>query len=479
MVFFEIRPFWVDEWFFMYNLKTKSAAALMGPLDYMQQFPRIYLVVLKVITSFFNYSYISLRLPSLVVSIATILVSYNLMKQVYTKQTIARYLFILILVSSFTFTEYFVQIKQYAMEILLSSMVIWQLLKLPDITSKENISITGYALLCLSFLVFPFFSYTYPMAVAPLYFIVFFQTISLVRANSQVYEKLQKAFLIWFPLILLSFSIAFFYKLDVKQVMNDGIMHSFWDFLMIDNAHKLQSFLNAFYTLFSQTGSGLIFETLFGIIGVISFIYGLIRSARYLTKKETDKELLLVLYSCLLLTTALLLFLFRKLPIGTPRLNAFTVPSIAILIIHFLNDLSSKLKNKAIAGFLPVVLVIGVTGNIFTTYFVYFTNPVYKKQMNIYTATQKAIRDAQLKHIPMVITSGVKYPYNGTGEKRNPDHPSVWVLKTFPAYDMNQNLPVYQVKDISDAPIFIKSLPPEEKEVIAGDGEIYTTLQRH
>ena len=62
LVLAQIKPFWVDEWFIIYNLKTKNAAALFGQLEFMQQFPRVYLVLLKSFTSFFNYR-ASLKTP--------------------------------------------------------------------------------------------------------------------------------------------------------------------------------------------------------------------------------------------------------------------------------------------------------------------------------------------------------------------------------------------------------------------------------
>lgn len=56
-VIFPVRPFWIDEWRIIYNLKFKTAEGLRGPMDFMQQFPRAYLQLIKAFTALFNCSY--------------------------------------------------------------------------------------------------------------------------------------------------------------------------------------------------------------------------------------------------------------------------------------------------------------------------------------------------------------------------------------------------------------------------------------
>ena len=38
--FFFTKPFWIDEWRIIYNLKTRSVPGLWDTLDFLQQFPR-------------------------------------------------------------------------------------------------------------------------------------------------------------------------------------------------------------------------------------------------------------------------------------------------------------------------------------------------------------------------------------------------------------------------------------------------------
>lgn len=112
MVFVQIKPFWVDEWFIMSSLKTKNSKEIFGQLNFMQQFPRVYLSLFRSFTSSFSYSYTSLRLPSYIVSLLTMVLGFRLTKKIGDDSIFARYLFILVVVSSFTFTEYYVEVKQ-------------------------------------------------------------------------------------------------------------------------------------------------------------------------------------------------------------------------------------------------------------------------------------------------------------------------------------------------------------------------------
>ncbi len=140
---FEIKPFWLDEWNVIYNLKTKTYAQLGGKLDYGQQFPRVYLQIIKYITQPFDYSYTSLRLPSFVVHVSGLIFCYILSGRIFGKQNAYRFFWLFIYASYSTSVEYFVQTKQYTMEMLLALVALWQLLELLN-TGAKNIRFTRY-----------------------------------------------------------------------------------------------------------------------------------------------------------------------------------------------------------------------------------------------------------------------------------------------------------------------------------------------
>ena len=477
MVFVPIRPFWVDEWFIIYNLKTKDFNGLRGKLELMQQFPRAYLLVFKFFTSAFDYRYFSLRLPSYVVGMSTIFLSLHIIKRIYSDTVLTRYLFVLILVSSFTFTKYFVETKQYSMDVFLSVLTLWQLLEVLQL-GQNPLKGRKYGLVCMSFLLAPFFSYTYPLAVFPVYMIALLRILKILRSSDDTSAKYKKMILVCFPLLLCSISLYLFYIFDLKQLMADGAMHGFWSFLMIDKSHLLTSFLTTAYTLFSQLGSGLIFETIFGIVGIISFLYGAQTGLIRYMKKEESIEIYLLIYCFLLVSVSLALFLLGFMPIGTPRLNAYTVPSITILIIYITNKVSLKVTRDSRKLILPAILYLGTAGNVFSVFINYFSGPIYKKQMIIYNATEKAIQQAQTRKIPILITKGYTYPYEGPANPDGAPEPGIWALKTFPSYLPADNLQVYAISDLDHAEAYLQSMPDSVHSALVGDGVNFREMGR-
>jgi hypothetical protein len=473
----EIRPFWVDEWRIIYNLKFKTAAQLWGPLDFMQQFPRAYLIPVKWFTSRFGYSYTSLRLPSFVVGTAVILFSYHLMNRIYGRDHFARFLFVLVLISCSTFTDYFVEIKQYTMELLLSLVALWQLIELLRIDNTSSLHKLRYLLLCISLLVTPFFSYSYPVAIAPVFMVLLVQSVFFLKDEGRPAGKRKLLLLKWFPLLLCIVGTSVFYKVDVAQLLRDKDMHKFWGHLLMDRGFSWRSFFTNCYMLFAEVGSGFVFWYLFGIFGILSFAFG-IRSAVNSRYSLSDNSVFIRLYCVGLLVFAIALFAAGKLPLGEPRLNAFTVPAISMLLIGFFDFLAQKGAKGRFAKIMVSIFYVGLIGNIYTTFFASFTGEAYARKMDIYRATQTAITIAQDKKLPIFVTPGVAYPYEKT--KNLPYETTVpgdWVLKTFPAYKVADSIPVFAVNDLRDVKEAISHLPAIETSAVVGDGisyKIYT-----
>ena len=472
----EIKPFWVDEWFIIDNLKSKDVPALFGQLHFLQQFPRVYLAILKVFTSFFNYSYFSLRLPSFIMGFASILLAWNIMKRLYPAPTFTRYLFMAMIVASSTFLEYFAEMKQYQMDIFLSLVALWQLFELLRIRLNQ-VYLFRYLLLCTSFIIVPYFSYTYPIAIALVYLLIFFRSVNITKRREATDKKAVLLILSWAPLVLGVISITLFYLLDVRRLVNDKIMYDRWDFVMVSGQRRFLSFAENGYKLFSQAGSGLLFETLLGMLGVMSLFYGLVSAIKRLRSKDSSDELLLVIYSCIVLLATLILLFTRKLPCN-PRLNAYTLPSIAILIIYFFNKVLLNGARRRAWVVLPALLLFGVTGNVYATYINYFISPVHKKQQQIYDASAQAVRQAQNQGFPIMITPDISYPYQQAVQDAGTPDPAVWVLKTLPAYNVTLNIPVYAIADTQQARIALAALPASVKAVVAGNGVNFTVIKR-
>ena len=487
--FFPIRPFWNDEWRLIYNLKFKTVPQLWGTLDLLQQCPRVYLTALKNITSYFDYSYTSLRLPALVITVANIFFCFYLKKKIFPRRSVYCFLFILILISSQTFTDYMVQVKQYEMEIFLCLLALWQSITLLEIVDE---GLSGkkykYTLLCFSFLVAPFFSYTYPIAVAP----VIPMIILYAATKNKTQENKTKLLALYFPLVLVCISIVVFYFIDVRQLMADDRMYVSY-LRMLGNKKNENHFVQNFWKLFALLGSGGVYEIVFGILGIAAFINGLYDFAKSTIKNFTRQDYL-KLYALSLLILTLCLILSGKLMGSVARLTAFTVPSISMLIVFFLQDMKDIYGRITLARVLASIVFIGLFGNILSTCINTFTYPEYSNRIKTYRNTSLALRQARENNIPILITDGVR------GDQINDPAPAPGkissntinasqvagadtlcaevVLKVNPEYKTWARIPVYIMPDAKWTSEYIKQLPAGTKSAIVGDGINFVMLTR-
>jgi len=474
-VLVQARPFWIDEWRVIYNLKYKSPAMLWGELAYMQEFPRVYIQLIKAFAAPFDYSYFTLRFPSFAVGTFAIYFCYRLMNRMYGPSRQSKYLFILIIFSCFTATEYYIQVKQYTMDILTSLIAIWQLLEIRSFLYNSSTSLRRYIIVCFSLIAVPFFSYTYPITILPLFIIV---PIYLLYAVQRRQLKTQKIVL---TCILLLSSLAaniVFYKTDVAQVMADKGMSIFWEHSYMKDGFEPIKFMQKMYRLFAYPGAGYLFEIIFGSIGIAAFIYTLIRVVSSFSKSLNSKHGWLALYSLLTISITITLYLLHKMPIE-PRLNVYIMPSLAILTIHILNNFElMRLKSNTVKA-TRILLLIGVAGNIFTTHITQFLQLRHNKALDIYVATENAIIKAQKDGLPILITPYIAYPYEWTANL--PDWrpiPGDWVLKAFPAYKVDNHLDVYAIENMEHPAEEMKKLPMNINAVMMGDGVSYHVVNR-
>jgi len=492
MAFFPIRPFWNDEWRLIYNIKFKSEHQLWGRLDLLQQCPRVFLILLKKVTAFFDYSYISLRLPALVITTASIPLCFYLRKKVFPNGSVYTYLFILILISSQTFTDYIVQMKQYEMEIFLCLLTLWQLMTLLDIGVESRVNKLKYLLLCFTFLVAPFLSYTYPIAVAPLIPIVIISSVMHIRNRQLKSNKLSYLLSLYLPLLLVCAAIVVFYIVDVKQLMVDNNMYQSYK-KMLDNERSSSNFIRDFWGLFSLVGSGALYEIIFGVLGITSFFYGMYRLIKNRTDVPTRQDYF-KLYAIMLLLLTLALFLSGKLLGEVARLTAFTVPSIAILIVSFFEDLGAKYNYQKLANIITAVLFLGLFGNIIVTFIDRLSFPEYKNRIETYRHTAKALRQARLNKEPILITDGVR------GDKINRDASAPGkilsntitpqqiagmdtlctevILKVNPEYKVWDTIPVYIIPDMKWTKEYMAQLPSDIKSATFCDGINFMRVYR-
>jgi len=383
------------------------------------------------------------------------------------------------------------------MEILLSITAIWQLITLLSISNGDRIFSRKYLLLCTSFAIAPFFSYTYPFVIVPVYITIAFYSVDAIKNKQFDRHTILKQ---WLPLGICILSLATAYISDIIQVVKDNGMHQYWAYLMLTHNSGPTKFFTGFYQLFSEAGNGLMFETIFGIVGIVAFLHTIISFKHVFNKTDRNTDDYLKLYALLVVLLTLIFFAAGRLPIGEPRLNAFTVPAIAILVIYFLNGMrQTPLKIKLRKGTVAI-LYIGAAGHIFTTFSTQFFKAEYYKKLDIYVSTENAIIMAQEKNLPILITSDIAYPdekvanfpytqtaaismcfptgYAAINATSHNCTPGDWILKTFPAYKVDRQLPVYAINGMNEAANVIKSLPGTTSAFLVGDGRSFRIINR-
>ncbi len=453
---FPIQPFWIDEWRLIFNLKFLSWAQLWGPLRYTQQCPRLYLAALKALNAPAQYSYATLRLPALALSVSSMAVAWQLMKRIFPdRQEWLRPLFMLILVSSQTFTTYLVQAKHYEAEIFLALTAMWQALELEKL-AKEDMSVPRIVLLCFTLATAPFFSYTYPVAIAP----------ALLLACYSVLNGGRKMILL--PVAASAASICLFYLSDVCQLMHDTVMHRYWAYRMATGG-PAQRLENLWY-FFATVGPGAVFEIVFGLLGIAAVMYALLRLSGRVALVPGNPERWVTTYAISLILLVTLLSVSGRLPAGEAKFGAFCVPALALLIVSLLQWLRARARGVALV--LGSILFAELAGNVVSVIYNTYTAPEYARRMRIYHATAAAIMQAKNLNLPLMVTPGVAWPDEIVHKVPFLENITAdAVLKTWPAYDSRQRLRIHAIQDTA-------CVPQGFRACIAGDGEHYRLLRQ-
>lgn len=454
----EIKPFWLDEWSIIQNLKFRPAADLWGTLENTQQFPRTYLQIINFFSHRFDYSYTSLRLPAYVVHVVALVGCYRLSTHIFKNNVTQMCFWVLAYASSKTALEYFVQIKHYTMEMALALAVFWQLKELLQISEGKRMATGPYLFLCATFIVFPFFSYCYPIALLPVYFIIG----SKPFIPGQGKKKWQWKTII--PLLCGAISIMIFYFIEVRNVVQDGGMKQYWHEYMVASSFPLR-----IYQLFANMGAGDLFETIYGILGITALAYATYCAITRKSKTFTPY----VLYSVLLVWTTVLLFFMGKLPLGAHRLNAYALPATALLILFLLGELSLWSSKWATGvNIATTVFCIAFIGNAVATLLNDISDEEHQKKLHIYEQTAKVINQANNNAQAIAVTSAIAYPYQDmmTGG---------WVLKTHPAYKSTSTLPVYSIPVNANVDSFMNALTADINNVLYFNADTFYTYPKN
>jgi len=443
------------------NIKFKSAADLWGPLDFTQQFPRVYLQVVKAITSAFNYSYAGIRFQSFVVGAAAVWLTWHIARRIFEDKP-ERYLFVLVIAGNPMFIDYMGQVKHYEMEMLMGLVALWQFVEVLQL--REQYNIARLSILFASVIIAPFFSYTYPIAVAPVLALLAFSALGSQRM------PMQRRILILSILALSAMSIAVFYIFDAAQVMQDTNMHNFWFFKPDYINGGFQKRATNTWLFFAKTGAGAVFEYVFGVATIIATI----ASIRHLAKKSewlqgTNKSLLV--YSLLLVAGLICLYFLDKIPLGQAKFTIFAAPALSLILATAMGRWLESNDGRA-PRIVTTVLFAAMAGNILTAFLQVFTSDDYRWKLQIYQANTKALELAQKEHLPIIVTPEIGRPDDITVPVPYLSMPdAAGILRTYPAYHQREGTLIIAVKRDPSPSEIEAALPPNTAKYILSNGK--------
>lgn len=472
-----MKPFWLDEWFVIFNIKFKEIDEFFfRPLEFSQGFPRVYLSLLKYFSRTFDYSHLSLVIIPSIIQALNIIFFWHLSKEaVYRENKLKGYFLVLLFLSYKTTFVYFTQIKPYTMELFCSLLAIWQYYEFGRHFKYSRAKDFRFWIAVGILPVAPFLSYSYPIIITPLLTGLFFTFVYTGKTFDNTMKTL-------FPLALFLISIVIEYYIDIKFALSSNIHRAnLWRTYSV-SYESLNSFIlhlsRSFFVFMSHaflpldkylkdplwTGNYIkhIIYLFRILIFLIPTVIGILMISSFTIKDFTDsaneggsflsgfKVFSLTEYSIrtfffVLFFAIWVLFLMNLLPIGPKRANYFCIPMLGYLwiegIYFFKRNKNSFFylygNSILISGLISLVVFIGIGYN---------KEALEKSgsRAQWYHTVGKAIQAAYNTDLPILVPV----------KERNWKHAAGWhfnlMLKTHPYHNNKKEVKTISLAVIKD-----------------------------
>lgn len=422
---FKVKAFWLDEWFILYNLKYKSYSELFDNLFYIQQFPRVYLVIIKKLADITNYNYFALRfLPTLMQLINISFIFFTIRKIVFPNNNKQGYLFVLFFLSFQTTIFYFTQLKQYTMEMFFSLLSLYLFYYFSKNYERIKVKSVVYFSILIAIFSGSFFSYTFPIVIAPFMFFL-----SITAIHNFISKQFQ--FKPILPIIIFLISLICNYFTDLQFVLNSKEQYGNFDEYIM-NYNSIGSIISSLYNIirifaynFTYTPQNyniifalflhltkiiIILLTIIGFLIIIKEQFEKIRTNKinYWKSYSFRENPNISVYLLILFFVTIFLYFLRMLPAGQPRINYFSYLFTTYFLIVGLFWIITK--SKYFKHFMITIVLFATMFQITRNYCRELENKNLIFDQKIYENVGSAIIKAQTDNIPIVVMDNEFYP---------------------------------------------------------------------
>ena len=189
------QSLWLDEAIGAIAVKEYSFNEILLNFIRFDNHPPLYYLLLKLWTSFFGYSELSLRMPSIIFGVLTIHIVYPICEKISGKK-LALVASILLVTSQFHI-YYSQEARMYSMATFFAALAIYEFIFLVNATTKSKSNIKNWLFFSLSITVLLFTDY-FPVFLLPAYWILPLG----MRKNKSWWYKLALSF---FPMVVFGF----------------------------------------------------------------------------------------------------------------------------------------------------------------------------------------------------------------------------------------------------------------------------------
>ena len=340
--------FWLDEAFIVYDVMNVPLSGMFGALPVCQQFPRLYLFIIKITGMIFGYGPYSMRILPLLFSIASMAVWFKIILK-SSDLLSRRIFFMLFFTGSVMFLQYSTEIKQYSADLFWCGLLTFCYVNI--LRSGDEGALWRYILLGFPVLL----SYTYLPVVTAILMIEF------SPFGSKVFSRRSLAVLASTLAVLL----LLLYRIDLVHIC--GGIKEFWEGAFIGRESIYQFVSSSGERWYDYLGGWFYTEwysvPLFGTkvtsvlisLTVLTSLIGiavLVREARSGGRHQRGLAMLAIIVSVELYVAGVL----RLYPFGALRMNLFALPFAALFVSAGL----AFLVNKAWSSAATVIVILPV-----------------------------------------------------------------------------------------------------------------------